>query len=434
MKHAYPGFVDSGQKDPIMRKIYKVLALTLLLSLLPGVSLTAQQAGQIKSMKLLTADVGWAATDKKLFWTTDNGAHWKNITPTLNHKHQTVSSVFFLDASKGWVLLSCGDDRDTLADEGCWALASTINAGGTWLVQQEKVPVPFSREYLRDSTGFSGRSWLQFIDPQHGWEVLEIATHSGIPRAGQMLRTVDGGETWVKTKELPFPDHFRFVTSGNGWVAGGDDGDLVATQDAGDTWQKVSLPDPDGLGQHLGGYYGLPVFETDRAGFTWVQYTTGPSEGPNEEVLILLSSDDRGKTWRERGRLSGLPDIYYAEVANQTLVAANSRLIKQSQGEGQCPEKRIALSLFSVGPDGATSHAVANLPRMDGSLERLSFSSRERGWAIILGRLFGTQNAGKNWAELTPGGAPHEPPSICVPVSWHEDSNFNYHGFLATPQ
>jgi len=95
-------------------------------------SSNAQSAGRIKSMKLLAADTEWVSTDLKLFWTTSGGAQWKEITPKLNHKRQTVSSVFFLDSSTGWVLMHCADDLDPIADDVCFEFASTADAGENW--------------------------------------------------------------------------------------------------------------------------------------------------------------------------------------------------------------------------------------------------------------------------------------------------------------
>ena len=136
-------------------------------------------------MKLLTSNIGWAATKSHLFWTTDGGAQWKDITPKLNHRRQMVSSVFFLDASTGWALLSCGDDRNLRVDDGCFELASTTDAGQTWSILHEGIAVPFSHQRLEDGYGFSGRSWLDFADPQHGWEILDISTTPPIPVPGR---------------------------------------------------------------------------------------------------------------------------------------------------------------------------------------------------------------------------------------------------------
>jgi len=115
-----------------------------LLTLCLFTAASAQQSGRIKSTKLLTSDVGWAATDKKLLWTTDGGAQWNDITPKVEHKKQQVSSVFFLDASTGWVLLGCGDDRDPIVDDSCFEFASTTSAGERWSVVRPEVvdPVP----------------------------------------------------------------------------------------------------------------------------------------------------------------------------------------------------------------------------------------------------------------------------------------------------
>ncbi len=34
-----------------------------------------------EAMKLLAPGIGWALANHHLFWTTDNGASWKDITP-----------------------------------------------------------------------------------------------------------------------------------------------------------------------------------------------------------------------------------------------------------------------------------------------------------------------------------------------------------------
>jgi len=395
----------------------KNLALSVTLAFSLATLGRAQTAGSIQSMKLLTENTGWAATSKKLFWTTDNGAHWNDITPKLSHKTQTISSVSFFDTSAGSVLLRCADDRDRLADEGCWELASTSDAGQSWSVIHEKISVPFSREQLEDRPFFSGQSWLQFVDSQHGWEILKIATGSGPPSEGEMLRTLGGGKTWLPVKDLPTSGEFRFITPSDGWIIGGDQGGLFVTHDAGDSWQKFFLPDPAGLGQHLPGYYRLPVFENRQQGVVTVQYTTGPSEGPNTQVLVAFTSEDGGKTWRQDGTLSSLPLINSTDVADRTLVAAHSKLDQIPQAEGQCAIRRITLSIFRLRPDGTSSRAEANVPLPDGALNQVNFISPELGWAEILGRLFATQDGGRTWLELTPGGAPAEVQSVCVPTN-----------------
>ncbi|MFZ0730997.1 MAG: glycoside hydrolase domain-containing protein [Candidatus Sulfotelmatobacter sp.] len=345
-------------------------------------------------MKLLSENGGWAATDHNLFWTSDGGTTWVDVTPKLNHKLQSVSSVFFLDTTTGWVLLKCGDDRDRLKDEGCWELASTSDAGRDWAVSHETIPVPFSREYLQDSTGFSGQSWLQFSDPKHGWETLRIATGSGAPAAGQMLRTEDGGATWVRTKGLPAPGKFRFVTPTEGWLVGDDEGNLFVTQDAGDKWVPVNLPKPKDLGPDRGSAYDLPLFTDASHGFLTVRYEIGPEQGPITSTLVLFSTSDGGKTWKENTRIKGLPDNYGPGTTYPAAVTPSGLVTAEISGTN--------MTLSSVSDGNPAARQQSHMPKSASNATRLSFIDLERGWVLADYWLFSTADGGHNWINVTP--------------------------------
>lgn len=380
-----------------MRVVLKALVLSQILALCLSTLSTAQQAGRIESMKLMASDVGWAATNKKVFWTADNGAHWKDITPRLNHKRQTVSSVFFLDVSSGWVLLSCGDDRDPIADNLCFELASTTDAGQTWSALRETIAAPFSREQLENGHGFSGRSWLHFADSQHGWEILDTSTNSANASAGEMLRTADGGKTWTLTKEVPTADHFYFLTGADGWIAGGKDHELYVTHDAGDSWRRVLLPAAAGTEPNLGVDYALPVFESARRGFLSVQYSLGPVAGHNLTTLALFTTDDGGSSWKLDRILPKLPGTFTSGVVDSAWLGAHSEMVEPSTG-------RTNLQLRSQGSDHTLTSNVSNVSSF-GKVTQLSFLSRDQGWINMSDRLLSTKNAGRTWEEITPAVA-----------------------------
>ena len=68
---------------------------------------------QKASMQLFAPDKGWAlGNGNRLFLTEDNGTHWSDITPEKS-AGSFIASVFFLDESRGWVLLTsdAGDGR-----------------------------------------------------------------------------------------------------------------------------------------------------------------------------------------------------------------------------------------------------------------------------------------------------------------------------------
>jgi hypothetical protein len=77
------------------------LALSLLLTLCVCRATQAQQAGRIESMKLSTPNVGWAATNKQLFRTTDGGSSWRDITPKTESNRMIVHVLFRLVAWLG---------------------------------------------------------------------------------------------------------------------------------------------------------------------------------------------------------------------------------------------------------------------------------------------------------------------------------------------
>src|SRR5580698_7957351 len=382
--------------------VFKSLA-TSLLALCLCIPSIAEQVGQIKSMKLLTPDIGWASTSQKLFWTADAGAHWKDITPKLHHKWQIVSSVFFIDSSSGWVVLKCADRTNNAADDPCFEVASTTNAGETWSVVHPKIVDP------DPDSGFSEQAYLDFADKNRGWMILKISKNVAVS-SGVMMRTEDGGKTWKQMPAPPIADQLRFINAEDGWMAGGPDQELYSTHDAGDSWQRVSLPDPKDLAAHLDGDYSLPVFQSATVGSVAVQYALNSPEASSQVTLALFATTDGGGTWARGETLSNLPTINDSDVEDSALIAAHSEIERPSASP--CATE-TAISLFTISPGQTAARNNARLP-FGGALKLLSFTSGLRGWAEVSGRLFQTVNAGQSWKEITPGGPPRTLPGICI--------------------
>jgi hypothetical protein len=68
---------------------------------------------QLDNMKLLAPGIGWAErsvrhhspeyAERTVHWTTDNGKHWKNVTPVFTRK-ENLADLFFLDLHHGWAI------------------------------------------------------------------------------------------------------------------------------------------------------------------------------------------------------------------------------------------------------------------------------------------------------------------------------------------
>lgn len=123
---------------------------------------------------------------------------------------------------------------------------------------------------------------ITFVDANTGWAVGD---------AGQILKTIDGGSTWVPqvshvTKRLT---HVRFANSTTGWIVG-TDGTILKSVDAGVTWvrQASAIDHPDQpmdpglvvLDERR--VVAMPGYYTGRAttdgGETWSSTTVAPRE------------------------------------------------------------------------------------------------------------------------------------------------------------
>jgi photosystem II stability/assembly factor-like uncharacterized protein len=380
------------------------LALSLWLTPCVGSATQAGQAGRIESMKLLTPEVGWAATNKKLFWTTDGGAQWKDITPKINHKEQHISSVFFLNSSTGLVLLSCNDARDPMADDVCFEFASTNNSGQHWSIVHPKIvdPVPPS-VITEDGQGFSHTTFLEFVDAQHGWAILKRNLHVEAS-SGVMLRTVDGGKTWTQLPNdtLPVAGPFHFATAEVGWVAGGGqpESDLYVTHDAGETWSQVAVKPPaavkveDWPPAENGVWpdYRLPFFESPGRGFLIGSYWDG-----SKPTSVVFSTTDLGRTWKFERVLPGIDGVL--TISGETLLAVSTPPSMDS-----LTLKRLPLIGKVTPPVTVTAHTGGIQLKhynLGAGYDTLTMVDDTHGW-LLADELRKTTNGGLTWTDITP--------------------------------
>src|SRR5215472_8940069 len=243
------------------------------------------------SMQLLTPDKGWAVTGGRLFWTADNGSHWKDITPRAIG---FIDTVFFLDTSRGWVLFSDGDENSNLIS---FRLASTTDSGQTWAITPLEVPDQRADE-------LDGRAWVDFVNPLHGWIIL-LRNSSSAFSLGRLFATSDGGESW---REFGPPVAGRpvFNTTKDGWISGPGWAGMFSTYDGGKTWQDngPSLQDlPPSLPTQPS--YGDVKFTDAKHGAVpiWLQ-PSNDAEESRGTALVLYVTDDGGRTWKRERTLT----------------------------------------------------------------------------------------------------------------------------------
>lgn len=383
------------------RRIFSVLALfTILFAVNAGAQTVARPAGQltpeqiakmpvvalpIKDFKLLTSDTGWVSTGNRLLLTTDNGAHWKDISPPVpapsNPNESRFGEVFFLDTQTGWVI-SAGDlqESNSDSDETETVLSSTVDGGATWTA----VILP----RLKPLQKVGGVNFT-FADRLKGWLMIQ---HQSGPAFSfsSLYSTSDGGRTWHEAKGNPgFYGELLTSPTGDIWASGGpDDNDEIAvSRDGGNSFEEISMDAPKEIAPAELPSYGLPVFNDGLSGYESVSYR-GP--GGSKSAAVLFATVDGGRTWKPDRILSNLVD---AETVNYTVIGSTWIVPFAPQG--------THATLMKL---RANDRLTAPVHRSSGDFRscELSFSTSDEGWANCSGILSSTIDGGSNWTEIAP--------------------------------
>lgn len=334
---------------------------------------------------LLTEKTGWAATNDRIYGTTDAGETWKDITPSDPHLLHggTFSSIFFIDSSHGWTLLSYSSGPEL--DEQSFDISMTSDGGVTW----STLPVPAK---LADPTDVDGTSDISFFDSLHGWMNLGRRSSAAF-RLGELLETSDGGRTWESVKGDPaLAGPILLLPDGNGFVVAYDDHALYVTHDRGSTFQEISLPPPNEIASStdtkLTSTYDLPVFRDSQRGYEAVSFT-GPDG--TKPAAVLFTTEDGGATWKVDCVLKGLAPGAFGQRIVSTI--AESTWTIPVAPPGSMPR------LFKI-PSGSSVLAQADMRKL-GDAES-SFISSTQGWVNTSEGLFSTTDGGQTWKDITP--------------------------------
>ena len=208
---------------------------------------------------------GWAV-GRGVVRTVDGGDHWTwAVRPDGEYRYLSGEGVFFIDLSRGWMcgassLMRTSDGGETwtpveipiergvsvhlrdvwFADEQHgWVVGengtilATADGGATWNRQSKGVPLPTPRppqvvqkQYGLDTipSDIEGTPpglelmAVRFLDASRGWTV------GSFPWEGRsvVLRTVDGGASWVEEAKVPGEDlRALFIgPDGRAWTVG----------------------------------------------------------------------------------------------------------------------------------------------------------------------------------------------------------------------
>lgn len=364
------------------RRLWSNVAATIAVLL---VSSAVPVEGAFPSMKLLSRTIGWGISDGHLYWTTDSGDHWTDITPQLIgvRKRVGIGPVFFRDTAEGWAVLFHleafpGDDSAPI-----YSFAHTTNGGSTWSITELNRPkLPADLE-----AWLVGPAHLFFVDSRHGW--MDMAA-TGNSQPGKMLATVDGGQTWTWSCGPTSSGPLAFVSPQDGFHVGyfGTDA-LFATHDGCKTWQRIELAAPaQAAGIDDVRFHGAPIFQDSRHGYTEVYYVGDPDQ---RAWLVVYSTDDSGKTWHPAKVLSAsrglMPGLQFP-IVDSSIVVPTGR-----GAEGS--------SIAAVRLDGGMSSVTVS----GSAAPEMTFADTSNGWKRVGQRLGATRDGGSTWTDIGPDSA-----------------------------
>ncbi|MET0152004.1 MAG: YCF48-related protein [Candidatus Binatia bacterium] len=246
--------------------------------------------------QLLDANEGWAVgAFGSVYHTIDGGKHWLGQgTPTTQHLY----GVSFANVENGWVVGRSGTILHT-ADGGAHWVAQQSNTSKhlfnvRFLDSQEGWAVGDWSVVLHTTNG--GVTWrdrslgedrilyaVDFVDRDTGWMVGEL---------GSIRRTIDGGRTWARQQVGMQKTLFGLaaVSKDKAWAVG-IDGLVVRTVDGGVTWQVQRGEGEVESLERVGSPESL-----ENAGLYDIEIRGGKGYAVGD-VGNLLVSEDAGESW-----------------------------------------------------------------------------------------------------------------------------------------
>ena len=298
-------------------------------------------------------------------------------------KPTAFEDVDFVSATTGWAVGSPG------------AIYSTVNGGQTWIQRP-----------------YGGTDWLtgvDFVDSKTGWV---IGTHNeGVP--GIILHTEDGGRHWVNQTNPTATDVFtdvKFANATTGCIVGRY-GTILRTTNGGDTWVQVSSGITSGLDSVVlrrsgtGYAFGSAgrMLKTADFGATWAPLPRVTTKDLRSACFVsemkgwvvgagglILRTKNGGGIWvRQTSHTAqALAGVDFVDGSRGWAVGGKGTIVRTANGGKTWAAQRSSAKafLFAVDCRGARGWAVGELDRPPGSTP----------WAY--GVILGTTSSGAAWA------------------------------------
>lgn len=244
-------------------------------------------------IQFLKSNIGYYKSGNTLYKSTNGGYNWMQITP-LNI---TVNSINFSDENTGY---ACGYATPPIRPK----LIKTTNGGSSW-------------DSIFVTSENSAVTSFNFINPNSGWVSLSYPVYP-MGTNSRIFKTTNGGLNWnfQRLDTNAFHTKISFLDNLTGWAAKNDfntnAGNLIRTTDGGNSW--IILP--------------LSVL---RGRFHFVNSNTGWAENlPGS----LFKSTNGGLNWYAQVDigLAGIENLQFINAYTGWVVGDGGLIVKTTNG------------------------------------------------------------------------------------------------------
>ena len=352
-------------------------------------------SGQFRNIEFASATTAWAAGPGGLLLSNDGGASWQW---TLNTPLRASDAA--KDGLQGWAVGPGG------------AIFATSDGGATWTQQHPNIALDFSAIGALDA---------------------ERAIAFGRPAGGPTLPiyTVDGGLKWQRgqfSRQLDFDSLAVLKGTSRAWASAtrctspsecAGEGVLLASEDAGKTWDEIAagqqLFDLQFVSASTGwAIGGDALFRTTNGGRTWSVLRTGGSfvNALSDNVVFLkeinsgnaaqiVKTLDGGATWTNVGAPRvGVTALRYFDAQHAVRSALDQTVEFSSDGGATWQAAsvpafatRVGIAFDFIDPSDGWAAGTKLLRTRDGGaswqavsalqLRSVDFVSPAEGWAAL---------------------------------------------------
>ena len=241
----------------------------------PGTLQSLTVPATIQDFQRISRNTGWVILSNKLYWTSDNGNTWQDISPAPSQELRTAS---FLDDSLGFAVTSRMNADLTIS----YQIFITNNRGASW---QEKEIATYA---LSDPDALASNIRISFENSLQGWVQFKRLTSANFSLAS-LFRTQDGGTSW-QTYQIPEAGEMLFFDASSGYLAGGTQfQNFYRTSSGGVSWDRIDLI------QSEGSRVTIPNFISSALGHMVMFEQRGQGT-----VLNFLESTNSGISWNTK--------------------------------------------------------------------------------------------------------------------------------------